>query len=80
MGIVRDTALIFECGGTRASYTAGVVVTLLEEGIEFLDVYGISARSMLVKNTTIGAALLRESYRLGYEQARGELSAWRNFL
>ena len=29
----------------RAAYTAGVVVTLLEEGIEFADVYGISAGS-----------------------------------
>ena len=29
----------------RAAYTAGVVVTLLEEGIEFSDVYGISAGS-----------------------------------
>lgn len=43
--MITDTALIFEGGGTRASYTAGVVVTLLEEGIEFVDVYGISAGS-----------------------------------
>ena len=41
--MIKDTALIFEGGGMRASYTAGVVVTLLEEGIEFSDVYGISA-------------------------------------
>ena len=43
--IIKDTALIFEGGGMRASHTAGVVVTLLEEGIEFADVYGISAGS-----------------------------------
>ena len=43
--MIKDTALIFEGGGMRASYTAGVVVTLLEEGIEFSDVYGISAGS-----------------------------------
>jgi len=43
--MIKDTALIFEGGGMRASYTAGVVVTLLEEGIEFADVYGISAGS-----------------------------------
>jgi predicted patatin/cPLA2 family phospholipase len=43
--MIKDTALIFEGGGMRASYTAGVVVTLLEEGLEFVDVYGISAGS-----------------------------------
>jgi predicted patatin/cPLA2 family phospholipase len=41
----NDTALIFEGGGMRASYTAGALVTLLEEGVEFPDVYGISAGS-----------------------------------
>ncbi|MDR3365167.1 MAG: patatin family protein [Clostridiales Family XIII bacterium] len=43
--MIRDTALIFEGGGMRASYTAGALVTLLEEGIEFSDIYGISAGS-----------------------------------
>ena len=43
--MIKDTALIFEGGGMRASYTAGVAVTLLEENIEFLDIYGISAGS-----------------------------------
>lgn len=38
-------ALIFEGGGMRASYTAGVVVTLLERGLNFPRVYGISAGS-----------------------------------
>lgn len=42
---VRDVALIFEGGGMRASYTAGAVVTLLENNINFADVYGISAGS-----------------------------------
>jgi predicted patatin/cPLA2 family phospholipase len=42
---ITDTALIFEGGGMRASATAGVVVTLLEQGIFFKDVYGISAGS-----------------------------------
>lgn len=40
---IDDTALIFEGGGMRASYTAGVLVTLLEEGLYFDHVYGISA-------------------------------------
>ena len=43
--MIKDTALIFEGGGMRAAYTAGVVVTLLEEEIDFSDVYGISAGS-----------------------------------
>ena len=42
---VPDVALIFEGGGMRASYTAGAVVTLLERGINFGRVYGISAGS-----------------------------------
>ena len=40
-----DVALIFEGGGMRASYTAGAVVTLLENNLNFGDVYGISAGS-----------------------------------
>ena len=31
LGTIDDVALIFEGGGMRASYTAGVVVTLLEQ-------------------------------------------------
>lgn len=42
---IHGTALIFEGGGMRASYTAGAVVTLLEEGLYFDHVYGISAGS-----------------------------------
>ncbi len=40
---IIDTALIFEGGGMRASYTAGFVNTLLEAGIYFDYVAGISA-------------------------------------
>lgn len=42
---VDDVALIFEGGGMRASYSAGAVVTLLENNINFANVYGISAGS-----------------------------------
>ena len=42
---INDVALIFEGGGMRASYTAGAVVTLLENNLNFGDVYGISAGS-----------------------------------
>ncbi len=40
---IKDTALIFEGGGMRASYTAGFVNTLIEAGIYFDYVAGISA-------------------------------------
>lgn len=40
-------ALIFEGGGMRNAYTAAVVATLLEDGIRFPKVYGISAGSAL---------------------------------
>ena len=42
---INDVALIFEGGGMLASYTAGAVVTLLENNLNFGDVYGISAGS-----------------------------------
>lgn len=42
---VPDVALIIEGGGMRASYTAGVMVTLLQRGLNFGRVYGISAGS-----------------------------------
>jgi len=47
---VKDTALIFEGGGMRASYTAGFLATLLESRI-FIDyVAGISAGSSHTAN------------------------------
>ncbi len=42
---IFDTALIFEGGGLRNSYTAAVVCTLLEEELYFDNVYGVSAGS-----------------------------------
>ncbi len=42
---INDTALIFEGGGMRASYTAGILNTLLENDIYFNYVTGISAGS-----------------------------------
>lgn len=38
-----DVALVFEGGGYRAAYTAGFPAVLLEHGIHFAHVYGISA-------------------------------------
>lgn len=40
---IQDTALIFEGGGMRASYTAGILNNLLENKIYFNYVAGISA-------------------------------------
>ena len=40
-------ALIFEGGGMRNSYTAGMVVELLARNLNFGRVYGISAGSSI---------------------------------
>lgn len=40
---IKDTALIFEGGGMRASYSAGLLNNLLEHGVYFDYVAGISA-------------------------------------
>ena len=40
---VRDVALIFEGGGMRNSYSAGALAVMLETGLFFDDVYGLSA-------------------------------------
>ncbi len=47
---VDDVALIFEGGGMRASYTSAVVKVLLEEGISFPWVAGISAGASNLAN------------------------------
>ncbi|MDN6132479.1 MAG: patatin-like phospholipase family protein, partial [Corynebacterium casei] len=41
--LLNQTALLFEGGGMRASYTSGMVVALLEAGIHAPFVAGISA-------------------------------------
>jgi predicted patatin/cPLA2 family phospholipase len=52
------------------------IETLEEKG----EAYVFYPDTMPVTSTTIKQPALQESYRLGYEQARGELSAWRDFL
>ncbi len=42
-----DVALIFEGGGMRNAYTAGVLEVLLEEGLNFPKAYGVSAGAEL---------------------------------
>lgn len=47
---IHDVALVFEGGGMRASYTAGLAVLLMEQGVEFDFVCGISAGSSHTAN------------------------------
>ncbi len=47
---VHDVALMFEGGGMRASYTSAMAVTLLEHGIDFDFVCGLSAGASLSVN------------------------------
>ena len=42
---IDDTALVFEGGGMRGAFTAGIVATLIDGGIDFPHVSGISAGS-----------------------------------
>lgn len=55
---VFKTALLFEGGSLRAAYTCSVVVWLLEQGIYFDKVYGVSAGSSNTVNY-----LSRDAYR-----------------
>lgn len=55
---IKDTALLFEGGGMRASYTAGILNTLLEKQLYFEYVAGISAGSSHTVNY-----LARDSWR-----------------
>ncbi|MDO5701015.1 MAG: patatin family protein [Bowdeniella nasicola] len=47
---ITDTALIFEGGGMRGAYTSAMVVALLEAGLDFRWVAGISAGSSMTCN------------------------------
>ncbi|MCF2587754.1 patatin-like phospholipase family protein [Brevibacterium sp. UCMA 11752] len=53
---INDTALIFEGGGMRASLTSGMVVTLLQAGLSFDWVAGISAGASNTVNYLSGDA------------------------
>jgi len=77
--MIKDTALIFEGGGMRASYTAGALVTLLEEGIEFSDVYGISAGANHAGNY-ISKDIWRSRASFVEFMAGSDASGWGGFL
>lgn len=53
---ISDTAIIFEGGGMRASLTSGMVVTLLDAGLDFDWVAGISAGASNAVNYLSGDA------------------------
>lgn len=58
-----DVALIFEGGGMRNSYTAPMVIELLEHNVNFGKVYGISAGSSHTVNYLVrDAARARASF------------------
>ena len=69
---IDDVALIFEGGGMRASYTAGVVTTLLERKLSFPKVYGISAGSEVSV-----ASYLVEGFSTRITSTRESLRIWR---
>ncbi|MBQ3588772.1 MAG: patatin-like phospholipase family protein, partial [Oscillospiraceae bacterium] len=42
-----NAGLVLEGGGMRGSYTAGVLDYFIENGLEFRDVYGVSAGALI---------------------------------
>lgn len=75
---VTDTALIFEGGGMRASYSSGVLAALLDAGIHTDWVAGISAGSTCVANyVSRDAARARRSFvDLAAHPQFGNLGTW----
>lgn len=74
-----DVALIFEGGGMRNSYTAGMVVELLERNLNFGKVYGISAGSSHTVNYLVrDAARARASFVELVQYPR--FGGWGSFL
>ena len=76
---IIDTALIFEGGGMRASYTSGFVKTLIENGLYFDYVAGISAgASNSINYLTRDAGRAKKSFvDLVLEP---EFGGWRSFF
>lgn len=76
---VTDTALLFEGGGMRASYTSAMVVALLEAGIHLDFVAGISAGSSNTANY-----LARDPWRARHSfvdfAADPRFGNWKTFL
>lgn len=75
---VTDTALIFEGGGMRASYSSGVLAALLDAEVYVDWVAGISAGSTCLANylTRDGARARRSFVEFSAEPQFGELRTW----
>lgn len=76
---IKDTALIFEGGGMRASYTAGFVNNMLEDGIYFDYMAGISAgASNIVNYLTRDPGRAKKSFVDIVREP--EFGGWRSFF
>ena len=74
-----DVALIFEGGGMRAAYTSAVVVSLIEAGIVFPWVGGISAGSSNLSNyVSRDAWRARASFTEATQDP--QFGSWRTFV
>ena len=76
---VTDTALIFEGGGMRASFSSGVLAVLLEAGIHTNWVGGISAGSTCVANYVSRDARRAERSFVDFA-AEPQFGNWRTWL
>ena len=76
---VHDTALVFEGGGMRASYSSGLVQTLLEAGIHADWVGGISAGSSCTANYVSRDAVRARTSFVEFA-AEPQFGNWRTFL
>ncbi|MBV1757119.1 MAG: patatin family protein [Dethiosulfatibacter sp.] len=76
---IKDVALIFEGGGMRASYTAGIVNNLLENEIYFDYVAGISAGASLSVNY-LSRDINRTKRSFVDLVLDEEFGGWRSFL
>ena len=48
--MLYNAGLVLEGGGMRGSYTAGVLDVFIDKGLEFRDVYGVSAGALIGAN------------------------------
>jgi predicted patatin/cPLA2 family phospholipase len=76
---IDDVALVFEGGGMRGAYTAGVVQTLLAEGLHFDWVAGISAGATHVANY-VSQDPWRAKASFVEFAADPQIGGWRTFL
>lgn len=76
---IPDVALILEGGGMRCTYTAGILAVLVEQGMHFGHVYGVSAGASSSVNYLAGDVdYIRDSFvELGDQKATG---GWGSFL